>query len=327
MKDLVLYHAKCNDGLFAAYAHWLSKGSNANTIYLPVDYSETRGMSDSAIVEHIRSKVNYEDLSRVNVYVLDFSYPFAVISALSDMCNSVTLLDHHESAMLAYMEEINYPVPSLNGFFDHTHTGCYVMFDMNRSGAILAFKHFFPDSKDVPIWFKLVEDRDLWKFKYPETKAFALGVRNYLEEKSLTGVKLFKNLHAMLTTEYDKYLSIGNVLLNTQQARVNELKALGYYSTEINGYKAAFINAEMGISSDLANSIIEDGEVKIVIVYYILEVNGELLANLSIRSYKDVDSTFIAKALGGGGHPNACGARVTKETLDAFLQLKKITFK
>jgi uncharacterized protein len=89
--------------------------------------------------------------------VFDFSFPKAVIERLVGQGTRLEIHDHHESARR-----------DIEGFpFCH--------FDMDKSGARLAWEYFFP-LLDPPQWLLYVEDRDLWRFKYDQTIAFSTHV-------------------------------------------------------------------------------------------------------------------------------------------------------
>ena len=123
----VLYHASCADGFGAAYAAWKKLGSQAK--YIPVSYHE------------------YLPDMRENseVYILDLSYPRDVLIDLNARMKKVIVLDHHKTAQ-----------ENLRGLV-------FAKFDMEKSGAVLAWEYFHPD-KEVPILLEYVQDRDLWQW-------------------------------------------------------------------------------------------------------------------------------------------------------------------
>lgn len=50
-------------------------------------------------------------------------------------------------------------------------------FDNNRSGALLAWDHFFPDSPP-PQTLLYIQDRDLWKWELPHSKQISNALIN-----------------------------------------------------------------------------------------------------------------------------------------------------
>jgi oligoribonuclease NrnB/cAMP/cGMP phosphodiesterase (DHH superfamily) len=78
------------------------------------------------------------------------------------------VLDHHKSA-----------AEKLTGY----QCRCGVVhFDMNKSGARLAWEFFHPD-KPVPGLIRYVEDRDIWKWEFPESPAFLAALE--MEPRSI----------------------------------------------------------------------------------------------------------------------------------------------
>src|SRR5262249_41598557 len=47
-------------------------------------------------------------------------------------------------------------------------------FDLNKSGARLAWEYFHPE-KDTPELIEFIEDRDLWRWQIPRSKEFSAG--------------------------------------------------------------------------------------------------------------------------------------------------------
>lgn len=130
-KIAVLYHAKCLDGLGAAYAAWTAFGDTAD--YVPMTYNMDP--------ELWRYKDKY-------VYLVDFSFKREVFLELKSLALSVTVLDHHKTA--------------------HEEIGDLVKIDQTKSGAILAWEFFRPNEKP-PVFLEYIQDRDLWTWKMDHT--------------------------------------------------------------------------------------------------------------------------------------------------------------
>ena len=94
MKDLVLYHANCTDGIFAAYAHFTSPDRPVDSVYHAVSY----GRNWDKLLQDL-NRATDNNLKSHRVYILDFSYPPAELVILASMCKELILLDHHKSAM------------------------------------------------------------------------------------------------------------------------------------------------------------------------------------------------------------------------------------
>jgi oligoribonuclease NrnB/cAMP/cGMP phosphodiesterase (DHH superfamily) len=89
------------------------------------------------------------DVSGRDVWLLDFSYPRQQIIEMCHSANTVTVIDHHVSAMKDLM---GLDEPNLNLHFNTAH-----------SGAVLTWMHLNPEVK-VPQILRYIEDRDLWRF-------------------------------------------------------------------------------------------------------------------------------------------------------------------
>ena len=142
---LILYHAECDDGFGAAYAAWLSLGDGAE--YQPVYYGD---------------QIPLDRLKGRQVFILDFSFSPDVLRDMAQHTAKIILLDHHKSAA-AQWSDIE---PIIN---------VELHFDMDRSGAQLAWDYFHPGSVRLTL-IDHIGDRDLWRFALADTKAFSAGL-------------------------------------------------------------------------------------------------------------------------------------------------------
>ena len=138
MTTQVWYHKNCLDGTGAALAAYQSFEDNAE--YIPMCYGD-----DWPSIEGVK-----------NIFMVDFSIKFDDMVELSKKVESITVIDHHKTAKDDLMR-------------DDLPENVKVVFDMNHSGAVLAWRYFM-NRLEVPKLFQHIEDRDLWKFDFPETK-------------------------------------------------------------------------------------------------------------------------------------------------------------
>ena len=103
------------------------------------------------------------DLTDQLIYMVDFSYKPDVILELAKN-NRIVVIDHHKTARAA-LSDLNDP-------------NVDVHFDMEHSGAVLAWKYFFP-GEPIPRLIKHVEDRDLWKFEMYGTREINSALFSY----------------------------------------------------------------------------------------------------------------------------------------------------
>lgn len=147
---IVVYHGdSCADGFAAAYVAWTQFGDAA--CYHPVRYSAQPGDG------------SWPDWRGKDVWVLDYALPVAMVDQVRQQARSFCQLDHHATACATYAHH------------GHAHTeGC--VFDMDHSGAMLAWKHFCGD-RPAPEFIRDIDDHDRWRFDRPSSKPFSRGLR------------------------------------------------------------------------------------------------------------------------------------------------------
>ena len=326
-----LYHKNCNDGLFAAYACWLKFKHEA--IYIPVNYKPIQDMEPQEALDFIFnpehgskidaignshykvSQVSPEKYKDIDLYVVDYSFPVNHFKHHGNLFKSVTILDHHDTAINAYLKEfIGEKEGSRIRIISEPNIN--IIFATEESGAKLAYSYLFPEDP-IPEIIELVSDRDLWKFKLKNTKAFHSGIK-------LLNIENFFNLNLTVKYSLSRILDIGGVFENELTSRISKIKKSGVtpISISIHGcvYNSAIINSYLDIGSDLCDSIISEGY-SIVIAYYVGKNND---VSYSVRSVPNLDSSIISKKYGGGGHLQASGFHSDTALLFNILQTKKL---
>ncbi|MES2582663.1 MAG: phosphoesterase, partial [Pseudomonadota bacterium] len=141
---LVIYHGhNCPDGFASALAAWLFYGGKAE--FLGLDHGNVRSVADLPALQ-----------GRA-VYILDFSFSADILRGIEERAAKLVLLDHHKSA-----------AEQLTGFACRCGV---VHFDMNKSGARLAWEFFLP-KRPLPDLVRFIEDRDIWTWQYPASAGF-----------------------------------------------------------------------------------------------------------------------------------------------------------
>lgn len=269
MSIFCLFHAFCSDGSGAHYAAWKKFGDKAT--YIPVAYGKP-------FPEEIIK-------SDSEIYIMDFSYPRAVLDNIYKKVKKLMVLDHHKTA-----EEDLRGAP-------------YAIFDMNRSGAVIAWEYFH--GKDVPMLLKYIQDRDLWTWKLPHT------------EDALNALRLVGDMGDISEwDEFEKDLAIhvrkGSAISEYRRAEV-ELKTKPEVVTFLTyeGRKVALVNASVLIS-EIGNTLCKKYDVDYSMIYFIDQTG---VVNMSLRAIGRCDVSSVAKAFGGGGHANSAGFRTNLEFL------------
>lgn len=313
MRTYVLYHANCQDGLGAKYAAWKKFGDQATyipvqygqplpeiTTYLPWDeikvgeefYVDSIYGLDVKTADAPASSSGMVCRVPVEVYILDFSYPRDILEELRSRVTKLVILDHHKTAKEA-----------LEGF-----SGAH--FDMHKSGAVLAWEFFHPDT-EVPELLQYVQDRDLWTWKLEDTRAVTAAL------PLLKGDMRAWDAYVTHPKSLDSLIQQGETLLAADDIKIENalknVKVLPY-----KGYRVGVMNTTT-LHSEIGNAVCKDEELGVDFsLTYFFDTDGQPV--VSFRSIGDFDVSVLAKELGGGGHRNASGARVSFDFIQQLYQ-------
>ena len=280
MTTYVLYHDDA-DGYASAMCVYLISGDKAS--YIPVQYGQV-------------FPIFLNDLKPTdNIFILDFSYKEEILETVRSKVGSLTVIDHHETAMR-----------------DLEHLS-YAIFDMSKSGARLSWEYFHPNTP-APMIVKLVEDRDLWKFTLEDTKTFDAGMRSTGKYKD---IKYWVEVHRNPSL-LEQLIHDGRLLVKDLESRVNSFvkNPSKYKLVDIDGHKVAVYNTTDNIS-ELGNAFNTTLDIDYSISYFFTN-EGELV--LSYRGVKGrVHVGDICQKLGGGGHAAAAGVKLPIEAGLAWL--------
>lgn len=281
--DLVLYHGNCPDGFTSAWVFWREFG-DTQTKYIPCVHGSDPPNVDGKVV-----------------VIVDFSYKRPILEKMVDACKHLFLLDHHVSAKtdLAYEES-------------DILSKATIIFDMDRSGAQLAWDFLHPSATGRPAVVEYVADRDLWKHRLPHTKeiSFALNCDGYFES--------FQKLNEMYGYEFgdpkiDAIVEKGKWLLQLKDKEVEEYAKDAVSGTLItkNGdkYKMWCSQPPPKYISDIGHVLVETKDCCDVAVLYRYDpLSDQWWISLRASSKRaDIDVSKIASSFGGGGHAKAAG--------------------
>ena len=279
---VVYYHANCNDGRGAALTAWFKFGNKA-------DYRSI-GYYDSFPPKH--------EFEGKDVFILDFSFELDDMEKLVESANSVTLLDHHKTSM-NHLEH-----------FDCSESGCKVVFDMTKSGCVLAYEHFFP-GEPIPLMFKYLQDYDLWEHRYDESKYVVQAL--YSEKFEFRRWKeLCENTHVL-----ERLIDKGKILYSHELNMAKGFMKKAWKVQVIDSsphHNITVVNAPLRLASKLGEVHKNNNEPYPMLVYQEFEKR----CGISLRNgHEKVDVGEIASTLGkinncrGGGHPGASGISPT----------------
>lgn len=267
-RPLVIYHGSCPDGFTAAWCFWRKYRDGAD--YHPGVYQK-----DPPPVEGR------------DVYLVDFSYKRPVVEAMLETARSVTLIDHHKSA-IEDLEDLK-----VANFDKYT--------SLDKSGARLAWEYIFGD-QSPPQLLLHVEDRDLWRFSLPHTKELTA----YLLSQDYD----FWTWEGMMVLDADNLSMVaieGGAIMRKHSRDVRELVSVLTRRMVIGGYKVPVLNVPYTYGSE-ACEILAVGE--LFAAYYYDKPDGR---EFGLRSAPDgLDVSAVAIGYGGGGHRHASGFRVSR---------------
>lgn len=250
-RPLVLYHGDCPDGFGAAFAAWKRYGDDAD--YIPVSHGDPP-----------------PDAKGRHVLMADFAYDRGTTEEMAKASASLVVLDHHQSAA---SELADLP---------------YCLFDMNRSGAVMAWQYLH--RTEVPPLLRYVQDRDLWRHDLPESEEVSAALRAHDFD--------FKTWDAI---DVEQLRVEGRALLRYQRRMVERVAAHAV-AVDILGTVVPTVNSPV-LQSELGD-LLAAGH-PFAGVWW--QGSGDA-ARWSLRSTPSgADVSLIAARYGGGGHRTAAG--------------------
>lgn len=309
----VLYHGDCLDGFGSAYAAWRHYGDSAT--YRPMHHGEPWAIAD--IAGH-------------KVFILDFSFPPDFLETMASTAQSVTQIDHHASALNAWGDKFDASSKGLRSY-QHPTLPLTVAFDLEKSGARLAWEHFHPNTT-TPLVLQHIEDQDMWRFALPDTRAFCRALR-LLPFNLATWHQLVTETPNEAAPRYVETIVQGAAIEQFFQKEIERLaqsnlrmpallrgEPVDALQAQRHGQAVIAdgdqtwlatagisVNANAMFASELGNSLAEQsGSYGLI---WQLSGDGEVKASLRSKG-KTLDVSLIATRYGGGGHPNAAGFRM-----------------
>jgi len=268
MRPLVLFHGGCNDGFCAAwiYRRYVNPQSDFKAVQYNTEPPTTRDR---------------------DVVILDFSYERPLLMEMYEQAQSLLVLDHHATAEqeLAGLD--------------------YCIFAQGKSGARMTWEHFFDhrsqfSAEDVPWLVAYTEDRDLWKWELPDSKAVNAALTSYPRDFAIWDEIADKGPKIMAAE--------GEAILRFQHRLIRpRVKHHGW--TTISEFRVPITNATF-LTSEIGNALADGHPFSAV---FFIRPDSKVVYNLRSRGEDAADVGSIARSYGGGGHKNA--AAFTLETM------------
>lgn len=262
MKHLVIYHKSCPDGFGAALA-------------LKVFLDREHADSDAEFVAANHGDP-VPDVSNKHVYIVDFAFNRETTKTIHQQAESLIVLDHHKSA-----EEYLKGLP-------------YCIFDMSRSGAMMAWQHFNPNLP-VPRLIQYIQDKDLWQWNLPFSREYSAGLSLFPFD--------FEQWHLLLNDNtVDEIIEQGKTILAYEKQLLKRAISKGVRMVTMAGHDVPMLNSTI-LASEIGNELAQGHP--FAVTYF----DTATKRIFSLRSAADgIDVSDVAKQFpGGGGHFHAAG--------------------
>ena len=264
MSTICIYHKGCTDGFGAAWVVRLAfQTIDDDLAFYPAAYQQPP-----------------PELAGKDVIIVDFSYPRSVMDKIIEQCRSLVILDHHKTAEA-----------DLDGIFEHPKVSG--VFDMNHSGAMLAWLWYFPES-EPPRLLKHIEDRDLWTFKLDGTQEIIAGLYSHPLD--------FELWDSLMHKQFPSLYADGKVINRQQELSVKSLIKATQRRMLIAGIDVPVANIPYMMASDAGHLM---GINEPFAATYYDTPEGRVFSLRSAEGAMDVSE--IAEKYNGGGHEHAAG--------------------
>jgi hypothetical protein len=276
-KDVVVItHGGCWDGFCAA---WLFHRVFPDAAYVPGYYGQKP-----------------PDVTGKRVFIADFSYPCDVMLPMCEVTRSLVVLDHHKTAQTELAEL------QFLAHIKETRIRPEVVFDNDKSGGRLTWEHLLIVDRDKMIFggnspwlMEYTEDRDLWRWNLPDSKAINAALRSYPLDFETWDV------FSMMVPE--TFRAPGEAILR-REAQIVDQHCQHAVPIKLCGYSGLQVNATV-MFSEIAGKLSERDGVDFGACWFVRS-DGKKQWSLRSRG-DDCDVSKIASFYGGGGHKNAAG--------------------
>ena len=257
----VLFHGSCFDGFTAA---WIAKNAGVPPENL---YPMSYGGQVPEVPEDAK------------VLMVDFSLSREGLEIMRAAVEDLIVLDHHKSAEA------------------QLHGLPWAYFDMNESGASLAWKFFHPEEK-APKLVKYIREHDLWRFELEDSAE----IRGYLRSYIMT-YENWDNLCTTLEMDFAVAQQEGSAIKRSHEAAVSAMCEAAIIM-DIGGYTVPVVNATIYFS-EVATRLLKLHPTAEFAASSVVCADG--MGQWGRRSGTEFDCSKVAKRYGGGGHMQAAG--------------------
>ena len=293
----IFYHID-NDGKCAGYLVYKKFKEKYSCECIPINYGMNFPFDKIDENEH--------------VWIVDYSIEPNEMDRLFEITENVVWIDHHITAINKY-KEYNKKIPGvrLDGFAGCMLTYCYLEEHEHDNYMVEANSVYNVTYENAPLVVKLVEDYDIWKFKYGnDTRFFKLGLDLYNTDPTSREWQILYNNY--LWGAIDIVIKKGQIVDTYRKNMMKEYCEKKGFECElitcdsmkdISQYKCFAVNMANMNSDDFVGININEYDLLIGFSF-----NGEIWSySLRCGRRSNIDCSYIASLFGGGGHPGAAG--------------------
>jgi hypothetical protein len=335
VQTLILYHGQCHDGfavMVTAYYYYLNlKEHTPRTLY----FINVNPNEFTSIFDQLSERFG-EDPGRTTIEVFSFDVGFTRtnLDFLLSLFPQAQIYDHHQSTLEQFPDALS-----------QTRLEQRLHLDLSISGVILAQNHYFPN-QSPSLFQKYIQDRDLLKFELARSKTITTALYwdlpwTYFKQSNLT----VKRQHAPELTLQSPYAGIQipdchpwlaylhdddwfeptyqrGLELEINIAKMMDLMKSGHVIRKVGDYQVA-INQCTIFLDEYAETIYANGFYPDYVCLWKYDQSKRKMC-VSLRrasQNKRIDCSKIAKAMTGGGHPNASGFECSLEQFIKWLEI------
>lgn len=296
VNTVVLYHRGCADGIVAAWCARECFGSGAE--YHPYQYGDV-----------LPNKLAGKHLVFVDLSLKAEQLHGLMLDPLTAP-KSVLIVDHHATA--EKLREVSIPMDSLSGYMSAREdmeltNRVFLRWDSKRSGAALAWLFFnglWPhEANDIALPYAIlrIEDYDLWKHQYPESRA----ITTWLVNGGLD-IERANQLMTADSTGLMAIVKVGELFLNYDRRIVRSVTRDYVEELKFGKTRIALINAPHHLRNEIGDTLAEQFD---IVACYTRRTHRTVV---SMRSTQ-VDVSKIAEVFGGGGHKSSAAFSVSND--------------
>lgn len=260
--------------------------------------AEAKTKDDFIIMDYTKT-IDFDSIEPdEEIWIVDFSISPDDMRKLLQITKNVTWIDHHKTAIEKY-KDFEYDIRGVryDGVSGAMLTYCYLHHMTQRGeGNIKPFDMSM--IQDAPLFTKLVDDWDVWKFEFgDDTRLFQLGTKSYnFHPTSQKWLELYRS-----EIEIKKLIEEGKIIKQYSDHQNKNYMHLGF-ETKFEKYKCFAANIGYA-NSEYFKSLHDKGyDIFISFVY-----NGKEWIHSLYTLNKDIDVSLIAKKYSGGDHRGAAG--------------------